>query len=194
MRRHPFTALWLLAAGCASSAPEADPPNLDAAEAAFTAGELAAGKKQHAEATEHYSQAIALAPRFPRPYLSRARSFEALGRHAEAEADYAKAIEVAPEDKKSIYFYHRGRHLQRRGAHSRAVEDFTQAARLQEKWMEPEYYLATYMHRGLALLDLRRNEEALRDFDLVLRKNPDPTTRQEAETLKMKALREKRGP
>jgi tetratricopeptide (TPR) repeat protein len=184
------TLLALLAAGCTGSW-QADQHRETQADAAAMAGDRSLDRKDYAQAVEHYSRAIQLAPEFPRPYARRARAYEDSGDLAAAEADYGKAIELAPEEWKAVYYYHRARFAQRQKRLPGAVEDFTRAAELQEAQPNPDYYLITYLHRGLAFLDLGRLDEAIRDFDHVLARNPDPTTRQETEDLRRQAALKK---
>lgn len=181
MRR---TLALLLLAGCAGGA---DPGRERQAHAAWLAGEKALREKKAADAVAHYTLALELSTGFPQAFLGRARAHEALG-SAAAQADFDRAVEAGPEEKKSIYLYHRARHAQRGKRHDKAVEDFSRAIVLLETWPEPNYPAVSRLHRGLSLLELNRPEEALRDFDAVLARHPDPVTREEAEALRAQAL------
>ncbi len=189
MKRPAAFLPWILALGCASP-PPVDPKREATAQAACETGNRASEKKDFSKAIEHYSQALALSPAYPQAYLGRARAREELGQAGEAEVDFNRAVETASEEKKAIYFYHRGRFFQRQRKPAPAVEDFNRASELFGKWPEPDYPLAVFLHRGLALLNLDRPEEAIRDFEIVLESNPDPETRRQivAEIAKAKAI------
>jgi tetratricopeptide (TPR) repeat protein len=189
MKRFALLLLPVAAAGCGFGRTAPDPRyKEEVALRAWQDGEREFAAGNHAEAVRRYSNAISLSVEpFPQAHLGRARSLEALGEHAAARAGFTAALDLAPEDKKSIYLFHRGRHAQRRLEHPQALADFTRAAELEVEWPEPEYALAIQIHRGLALIDLGRADEAVRVLDAILERKPDPEMRRQVEELKAKA-------
>lgn len=189
MKRSAPLLLWLTAAGCFIGRTAPDPRYKEEVSLrAWQDGEREFAAGHPAVAVERYTKAIELSVvPFPQAHLGRARALEALGEHAAARAGFTAALEQAPDDKKSIYLFHRGRHAQRRLDPRQALADFTRAAELEAEWPEPEYALAIQVHRGLALIDLGRADEAIGVLEAILKRNPDAEMRRQVEELKAKA-------
>ena len=180
-----MTLLAVLIVGCGGGP---DKRTEERAFAAYTAGLTAAKRDAQDRAEEHFTEALDLSPDFPQAWLGRARAREILGLHDKAESDYLRSVETAPEKKRAMYLYHHGRYKQRINRHELALPHFNRAVTLQEKWPDDRYTLFTLMHRGLAFLRTDRPGEAIRDFDGVLSRHPDATTRKEVQLLKEEAL------
>lgn len=174
----------LLLASC-GSAPSGDP----GAEAAVRDAEAAYRSGNFERAVERATAAIGSAPDAPRPYLLRAKALDGRGKQEEAENDFTRAIEKSPDSSKSVYHFWRGLFHADRGRPQKALEDFDRACELQTRYPSPEYYLECYRERAKTYLALDRIEEAVKDCDFVLSKNPDETTRREFEGLRLQALR-----
>ena len=184
-----MTLLSALIAGC-SGGPDA--PTEKRAFKAYSAGITAAKRDAPERAEEHFTEALSLSSEFPQAWLGRARAREILGLHDKAESDYLRSVETAPEEKKALYMYHHGRYKQRLGQHDLSLPHFNRAVALHEKWPDDRYTLLTLMHRGLALLRIERYDEAIEDFDKVLSRNPDATTREEVQLLRKQALKNRK--
>lgn len=174
----------LLTVSCGST-----PAGDSGVDAAYREAEAAYRSGNYDRAVERASAAIAGAPDAPRPYLLRAKALDGEGKQEEAENDFTRAIEKAPASSKLVYHFWRGLFHADRGRLPKALEDFDRACELQTRYPAPEYYLECYRERAKTNLALDRIEEAVRDCDFILSKNPDETTRREFEGLRIQALR-----
>ena len=183
----PLVLAGFVLASCGSS-PSGDPGAEDAcrdAEVAYRSG-------KYDRAVDRATAAIACAPDASRPYLLRAKALDAQGKHEEAENDFTRAIEKAPASSKLVYHFWRGLFHADRGRTQKALEDLDRACELQLRYPSPDYYLECYRERAKTYLALDRIEEAVKDCDFILSKNPDETTRREFEALRLQALQKAR--
>jgi tetratricopeptide (TPR) repeat protein len=115
-------------------------------------------------ALDDYGHVIALDPKNPVGYLSRANTFSARGDLDKAIADFNLAIELDPN--LASAYNNRGTALAGRRDYVAAIADFGKAIEL-----EPS--ADTYANRGLAYM--KRNEivAALKDLEEAVRRDPD---------------------
>ncbi len=180
----PCILTGLLLASCGSS-----PSGDRGAEDACREAETAYRSGNYDRAVDRATAAIATAPDSPRPYLLRAKALDGQGKQEDAENDFTRALEKAPASSKLVYHFWRGLFHADRGRPRKALEDFDRACELQMRYPSPDYYLECYRERAKTYLALERIEEAVKDCDFILSKNPDETTRGEFEALRIQALR-----
>lgn len=116
---------------------------------------------QHQAAEHDLTQAIRLVPNHGHAYFHRARANWHLGRAEQALADYDRAISLLPKQQyaASTAFLERGDIYLQKSDLARAIEDFTEAIRL-----DPNYYEA-YERRAKAFRSLGDNLNAQKDED-----------------------------
>jgi tetratricopeptide (TPR) repeat protein len=118
----------------------------------------------HEAAATNFLDAIKLNPVDPTLRLEAGQSLAASGHHAEALAQYAVAIRLSP-DLVQARFLH-GLELGRENKPAEAAEDFRTAVKLMPDLLEARLNL------GIALVNLGQRDEALAQFDEVLRRSP----------------------
>lgn len=188
MRRNDtMAAVIAVLAACSTTPSTSDRPSAEKAyaeaEDAFRAGDF---DRAIARATD----AIAGAPDLPKPYWLRAKARHAKGDTA-AETDFTAAVDKAQGSRKLTYYFWRGLFYADTKQHEKALQDFHQACEMQVKNPIPEYYIECFWERGKTYLALGRNAEAVQDFDFILARNPDETTRRDVTRLRDEALRKK---
>jgi tetratricopeptide (TPR) repeat protein len=116
-------------------------------------------------AAADFTQAIALGPDFPGPYLLRGNAYADKGEFDKALADFAEAIRLDPEfagswfDRGSLHF--------RRGALDDALADYNHALDL-----DPDF-TAAYFQRGNVHAQRGSWDAAIADYSAALRIDPD---------------------
>jgi tetratricopeptide (TPR) repeat protein len=112
-----------------------------------------------------FTQAIALGPDFPGPYLLRANAFADKGEFDKAFADFSEAIRLDPEY--SGGWFDRGNLHLRRGNLDEALADYTRVLDLESD------HAAAYFQRGNVHAQRGKWDAAVADFDAALSLNPD---------------------
>ncbi|HEY7327121.1 MAG TPA: tetratricopeptide repeat protein [Gemmataceae bacterium] len=116
-------------------------------------------------AVADFTQAIAVGPDFPGPYLLRGNAFADKGEFDKALADFTEAIRLDPEYAGS--WFDRGNLHLRRGALDEALADYTRVLDLETD------HAAAYFQRGNVHAQRGKWHEAIADFNEVLSLNPD---------------------
>ena len=122
-------------------------------------------RKDYPRALENYQMAIAIKPKYNKPYSNRGLVLFHLGRHSQAIADYTKAIETLPEDA-TVAYNNRGYSYWLLGQSSQALEDYNKAIAL-----SPSYQPA-YLNRATVYKSLGDYQKAMADLNKVLRIDP----------------------
>ena len=122
------------------------------------------GRGWHEAAATNFLDAIKLNPLDPMLRLEAGQSLAASGHHPQALAEFADAVRLAP-DLAQARFLH-GLELGRQGNPATAAEEFRAAVKLMPELLEARLNL------GIALVSLGQRDEALVQFDEVLRRNP----------------------
>lgn len=169
---------------CSTSSPST--PTEDATRA-YREAQEAYQAGQHDRAIERAGVAIRGAPSAPGPYLVRAKALQAKGRNGEAEADFGRAIEKSSEASRAVYHFWRGLFHHDLARFEKALQDFDRACELQSTQPNREYFVECYRLRAKTYLALGRRQDAVRDCDFILARNPDEITRKEFEDIKRQA-------
>ncbi|KAG2485094.1 hypothetical protein HYH03_016191 [Edaphochlamys debaryana] len=120
------------------------------------------------EALTDYNTAIALCPWSVDPVLNRGVALEALGRFDEAVSDYRAVLAAAPNDPAG--WNNLGNASGGLGKWEDAVEYYGRAVQL-----APASYAGAAGNRALALFEVGRTEESIREMRNLLRRYPDYT-------------------
>lgn len=134
MVRLSLLLLIVAVLGCSGGAPtQHDSAQQDPAQQAMTAYQ----QGDHAQAIEHFTQAIAKNPANPAFYCNRGNSYSTLGRFDDALQDYELAFEKSralssdPADKRLAYIhYNRGVAYKRAKRIPEAIADFERAIQI----------------------------------------------------------------
>ena len=117
------------------------------------------------EAVAEFRQALALNPDFPPAHLYLARIYLDLGRAARAREELQHALVAVPGNPQFLALLGEAeRQLKNPG---RSVELTQQALKTDESFAEARYYL------GLALFDLGRRDEAIKELERVVQSGPN---------------------
>ncbi len=127
-------------------------------------GSAATKLRRHGEALESFDKALALKPDYAEAWKNRGLVFLLQGLNEKALADFDKAIALDPRSAEA--WEGRGNALSR-ASPAEAIASFDRALALRPDHVE------TIFRRANALLSLRRFEEAAKDYDRVLARNPE---------------------
>ncbi len=116
-------------------------------------------------AVADFTQAIALGPEFPGPYLLRGNAYADKGEFDKALADLAEAIRLDPEFAGS--WFDRGNVYLRSGALDDALADFNRVVEL-----DPDFS-AVYFQRGNVHVQLGQWDAAIAEYSAALRIDSD---------------------
>jgi tetratricopeptide (TPR) repeat protein len=136
----------------------------DEADACFARGLVHAGRGDHPQAIEEFSDALRHAPNDAEAYQHRSLAYRQLGRHQEALADAEEAVRLDDEDIEN--YRARGLAHFSLGHYEGALADFDRV--LDE---EPEDAAAWYW-RGLTWAAIGDYHQATRDFNRAIRYVP----------------------
>jgi tetratricopeptide (TPR) repeat protein len=132
------------------------------------AGKQAFEKKEFKAAEQYFSSAIKVRPEEPDVYIFRAEAYVALGKNDSAIKDYTQVLKLNPNN--ALAYYNRGTiYLGKDYDYKKALKDFDALLLLAPK------YVNAYINRSLALMGLKRYEDAEKDLDVALKLAPqDP--------------------
>jgi tetratricopeptide (TPR) repeat protein/tRNA A-37 threonylcarbamoyl transferase component Bud32 len=119
-----------------------------------------------AEALEALDTCVALRPTEPWVYSARGLTLGLVKRYADGEADLDRALALNADFRPARL--HHGLLALLQGKYDRALEDF---ARVLEPPEDQRLVEAAY-YRGMLRLERREYQEAVKDFDLVVKDNP----------------------
>ena len=111
--------------------------------------------RQYEQALKCYDRAIKLDPRYPYVYYNKAITLAAMGRLDEAIKFYDKTIRLDP--KYGLAYINKGEKLNSLGRYEEAVKTLKIA-------VQYDKHERAYFGLGKALLALRRNKEALKEY------------------------------
>lgn len=200
-RRRRNVAIWLVAAlaliaiGALAYKRKVDPIR---AQDAFDAGTRMLKIARYPQAILYFDQAIQLKSGFSEAYEMRARAFGADGKTASAIADFTKVIEMRPNDSQPLLerarvyidgkdyqsaiqdtakalsidsnqpeaYFLRGTAVRAMGNLESALNDFDHAVKLAPTQVN-------YFERGITYQMMNRHNEAIADFTVVIKFEPD---------------------
>ncbi|MDR0451192.1 MAG: tetratricopeptide repeat protein [Treponema sp.] len=136
---------------------KADPGNL---EALVDLGNIALRGRSPKTAASYFDRALAIEPEHLEALIGRAGVYRQTNEPRNAEALLNKAVSLYPRE--AAPFTERAKLYRRAGYPAQALKDLDTAAKLDPGG----YWIAT--DRGTVLLDLRRKEEALAEFNRAL--------------------------
>jgi tetratricopeptide (TPR) repeat protein len=120
---------------------------------------------RYSEAIQDFDQAILLGPQDIIDYTLRGESYNELQQYSKAIIDLTKAIELVPMDR--MPYNARSISYSRLGRFSEALADLDKAISI-----KPSYEF--YVNRGTIYAAMNDNYQALDDFKMSLRLNPNP--------------------
>jgi tetratricopeptide (TPR) repeat protein len=134
------------------------------------AGSLLA-KGDGAQAAEKYTEAIAIVPTSPIPYLNRGTAYASFGKLTEAVADADKALSLLgnglhPPKYSAVAYIVKGSVAQSRGELQSAVDAFSKAIEFDQTEAK------SWNNRGNAYLQLKQFAEARKDYDKAIELDP----------------------
>jgi tetratricopeptide (TPR) repeat protein len=118
-------------------------------------------------AIEDSSQAMRLDPTGHKPYINRAGAYNNLGRFDEALADLTTAIKLDPRDE-AAFITRASTEIQLK-KYNEAIDDCTHALSFS---LVPSSAAVAYGNRGVAYMDLGKNDQAMQDFTAAIRVLP----------------------
>src|SRR5205807_1552851 len=124
-----------------------------------------------------FDKAIALDARFAGAHYNRASAARAKGDLKLAIAELTKAIESPQNDHLSETYNNRGTIRHEQGDNVGAIVDFNKAIEIDSR------NIFAHANRGYALILLGKDSEAQKDFDQILKENPN-LQREIEETIK----------
>jgi tetratricopeptide (TPR) repeat protein len=128
-------------------------------------------------AVTNFTDSLRLSPSDPDTHFNLGLTLLKLGRHSEAEAHFAEAVRLQPSFTQAHFLL--GMELGKGGDAAGAAEHFAQAVRLKPASIEARLNL------GIALFNQRLNQQALDQFDEVLRRDSqNPVALKYAKTLR----------
>lgn len=130
----------------------------------FRCGVAYSAVQEHAEAIEHYDEAISIDQGFVEAYNYRGVARDALHRHEEAIADFSEAIRINPEYAEA--YYNRGIVKSTCGQYEEALADFDKTIDVDPRYAE------AYANRGILKNKLGQHEKAISDFDEAIYIDP----------------------
>ena len=128
-------------------------------------------KGDGAQAAEKYSEAIAIFPTSPIPYLNRGTAYASFGKLTEAVADADKALNLLgnglhPPNYSAVAYIIKGSVSQSKGELQAAVDAFSKAIEFDQTEAK------SWNNRGNAYLQLKQFAEARKDYDKAIELDP----------------------
>ena len=130
----------------------------------FRCGVAYSAVQKHAEAIEHYDEAIRIDQQFAEAFNYRGVARDALHQHEEAITDFDEAIQINPAYAEA--YYNRGIVKSICGQYEEALADFDEAINVGPRYAE------AYANRGSLKNELGQHEKAISDFDKAIYIDP----------------------